>query len=602
MLRYQRALLALVREMKRATTRELVRVFESRTGEAFMTQQAEAEAMDLISIDTKMDMTSIDIKSATDAALNLTPKAKQSIAKLYDRFTDLFSLASTKLVERMVDDVDDTSARQLSTSLGKLTGKLSLNTSIVPEGMAAVTSATIAENVGYIKSIPELYFKDINGAVMRSITTGNGLQDLIPAIQKIGGVTERKARNIAGDQTRKAYNMINKQRLQAVGVKQFRWLHSQGGAHPRDSHLQISGKTFSFENIINEQIAAGVTNPADQGLPSIPVNCFTGLTKVSLTNGCRNLWRYWYVGDLVNIQLQGCELIECTPNHPILTLRGWLPANEIQEGDYLVSCKGNNSGIINQETTNDHTTFDQLFDSLSASEVVTVSAPSEFNFNGDIPDEQVDIIRISNKLPNWKTSINVQQIEKLAFTLSDIVVNAFTSRPIPQIIEFSSSSTFSYSLPFDNREFRHTNARSTISIAQDDASQFKDRGDTLPSDAISLREGVDAFAGFVRGGNSDCVGVSGGDSSSTGDSVAEPIAQSGNQMTRTNAFSSTEFLDGHAAFKRLFRVQQKSIRVFAGHVYTLESFNGWYTVASAGIVSKNCKCRFIPILNFGDND
>ena len=254
MARYRREILKLVRTMAAATKREITALFDSRVATAFLEQQAEAEAM--------------------DAAPTITSKAKQSIAKLQDRFTDLFRIKSAKLADEMLGDVDTTSARQLGSSLKELSGGLTLNTSIVPPGMAAESNAIIAENVSLITSIPQQYFTGISGAVMRSITTGNGLNDLIPAIQKIDGVTERRATNIARDQTRKAYNMINKQRMVAIGVKQFRWLHSQGQGHPRQSHLKIlNGRVFSFENIIAEQIALGVTDPYDQGLPSISANC-----------------------------------------------------------------------------------------------------------------------------------------------------------------------------------------------------------------------------------------------------------------------------------------------------------------------------------------
>ena len=67
-----------------------------------------------------------------------------------------------------------------------------------------------------IKSIPEQYFKDVTGSVMRSITTGNGLADLVPEIKKYDGQTERRAKLLALDQTRKAYNSINKQRMQSL--------------------------------------------------------------------------------------------------------------------------------------------------------------------------------------------------------------------------------------------------------------------------------------------------------------------------------------------------------------------------------------------------
>ena len=52
--------------------------------------------------------------------------------------------------------------------------------------------------------------------------TGSGLQDLIPSIDRAlksqKRIAKNRAKNIALDQTRKAYNSINKARMEAVGV------------------------------------------------------------------------------------------------------------------------------------------------------------------------------------------------------------------------------------------------------------------------------------------------------------------------------------------------------------------------------------------------
>lgn len=138
--------------------------------------------------------------------------------------------------------------------------------------MEDVAKALIAENVSLIKSIPQQYFKDITGSVMRSITTGNGLADLLPAIKKYNRISERRVKNLSLDQTRKAYNAVNKQRMQSVGVKQFEWVHSGGGQKPRVSHMKISGMIFNFENLESEQSKLGVPK-GDQGIPGYPINC-----------------------------------------------------------------------------------------------------------------------------------------------------------------------------------------------------------------------------------------------------------------------------------------------------------------------------------------
>ncbi len=248
--KYKNALTRLVQEMTEETQKEIKKLFSSEVAQEYIEAQKQASAMDA----------------------SISSKARILMNALMDKFTQLFAFKSKRLAERMINSASGISKTNLHTSLKKLSGGLSLKTGIVTPGMEEVAKALVAENVSLIKSIPEQYFKDVTGAVMRSITTGQGLADLVPEIRKYDGMTDRRAKNIALDQTRKAYNSINKARLQKIGIKQFEWVHSGGGQTPRESHLKINGHIFDFENLEAQQAALGVP-PQDRGIPGYPVNC-----------------------------------------------------------------------------------------------------------------------------------------------------------------------------------------------------------------------------------------------------------------------------------------------------------------------------------------
>jgi SPP1 gp7 family putative phage head morphogenesis protein len=207
-------------------------------------------------------------------------QARILMNKLMDKFDKLFALEAQTLASHMLERTLKSSENNLKISLKELSGGLTIKTSIVPPELTDVITASIADNVVLIQSIPEQYFKDITGVVMRSITTGQGMYDLLPEIKKYGQITERRAELLALDQSRKAYTSVNVTKLNKLGVKKFEWLHSGGGQTPRESHLNIlDGKVFSFENLENEQIALGVPK-ADRGLPGYPVNCRCTLVPV----------------------------------------------------------------------------------------------------------------------------------------------------------------------------------------------------------------------------------------------------------------------------------------------------------------------------------
>jgi len=248
--KYVRALQKLVNEMTEGVQRELVKLFNGDASDNYFEHQEEVAAMDA----------------------NFGSQARIVMNALMRKYTSLFDKNAKSLADRMVDGALKLSEINLKSSLKQLSGGLSLKTGLVPEGMNDVISATIAENVSLISSIPEEYFKKVTGAVMRSITTGRGLADLEPEISKYAGQTQRRVKNIALDQTRKAFSSVNKQRMQAIGIKKFEWVHSGSSQSPRKSHIRMDGKIFSFENLIAEQEALNIPK-SDQGLPSMPIFC-----------------------------------------------------------------------------------------------------------------------------------------------------------------------------------------------------------------------------------------------------------------------------------------------------------------------------------------
>lgn len=238
--------------MTRETKEQVIELFKSDVAERFKEQQQRA---------------------ASDASI--AGKATKLMKDLMSRFETLFSLKSKKLAVSMVEGAKATSKTSLASSLKELSGGLSIKTSLVPKGMEDVMQASIEENVSLIKALPGEYLNKVTGTVMRSITSGISIGALTQQIQKYAGQTERRAKNTALDQVRKAYNNLNKQRLQAVGVGRFEWLHSGGGQHPRKSHQAMNGKIFSFDDlpVINkEQVDAGSEAPV-RGIPGQAINC-----------------------------------------------------------------------------------------------------------------------------------------------------------------------------------------------------------------------------------------------------------------------------------------------------------------------------------------
>ena len=218
----------------------------------------------------------------TDAAAShfgqdatIASQSRILLSALTSKFNDLFAKRAKSIAERMVEGASKASGSALHGSLEKLSGGLSLKTKVDSPELSNIYKASVAENVSLIKSIPAQYLQKVEGAVMRSITTGNGLKDLVPALEQYEGQTHRRAKNIALDQTRKAYNSINRGRMQALGIKRFQWHHSGGGAHPREDHVEMDGNIYSFDDLPVVDQSSG-----ERGIPGQAPNCKCTMSPV----------------------------------------------------------------------------------------------------------------------------------------------------------------------------------------------------------------------------------------------------------------------------------------------------------------------------------
>lgn len=123
-------------------------------------------------------------------------------------------------------------------------------------------------------------------------------------------------------------------------------------------------------------------------------NCLIENTKVAASD-LQNATRRFYEGEVVNIQtLKGFDLT-VTPNHPVLTLRGWVKAKFLNEADYVFSASDPQRvcGLINPNNANVPTVCQKIFNfNFVGGGVFSSSMPvSPEHFDGDFGDRQSDV-------------------------------------------------------------------------------------------------------------------------------------------------------------------------------------------------------------------
>lgn len=248
-LEYVRELDALFRPLIRETYSELMAIYRREKWQIALDYADEGKhtaAMDGIS-------------DSIGAALN----------RLREKFENTIEARAQAIAGKMVNKIADFAAhtflsrvrkaipKGIELEIGKRekTGEIltsSIRKQFVPRSAREATEAAIIENVNLIRSIPPQYLDRVAGAVMRSIQSGGNIDALSKTIQKYGRMSMQRARNIALDQTRKTYMAITIRQFQQIGIRKWKWHHTEGEKHPRPWHLNrspngINGGIFELD-------------------------------------------------------------------------------------------------------------------------------------------------------------------------------------------------------------------------------------------------------------------------------------------------------------------------------------------------------------------
>ena len=108
-------------------------------------------------------------------------------------------------------------------------------------------NAVKIENEDLIKSIPEKYFTGIETVAMMALLYSWDKDRLKEAIEKRHGITERRVKTIASDQTHKTTELFKLSLCEKMGIKYGKWLYTYISKVPRESHVEMDGTVFDLE-------------------------------------------------------------------------------------------------------------------------------------------------------------------------------------------------------------------------------------------------------------------------------------------------------------------------------------------------------------------
>lgn len=337
--------------------------------------------------------------------------------------------------------------------------------------------------------------------------------------------------------------------------------------------------------------------PLDEEMGTHP-NCLVEGTEVS-ADDIEVAFRRWYSGSVVCLRTRGGHDLTVTPNHPVLTGRGWVAADELEEGDHLVCDPSWNERAPTAPDEQDvPTPVEEVFGALRrTSDVAAVRVPaSAEHFHGDGAGGDVDVVRADGGLLPHGESSRAKLLGYRGLCRAHAQLAEFTGpRAALALVDADLAPPHSGVRSLDvgasllRRSAGLLEAVRLGAATDGHAGAHKTSADGGASHSVQLSEGVLGNARQVLGDDLvvrqlDAVGSDGdasGDKLVADPGVAYPVP-------------SREELEAVAGLVVLDELVSVELLPYAGHVYNLQTSRGWYR--ARGVVTHNCRCTMLPDL------
>lgn len=314
-----------------------------------------------------------------------------------------------------------------------------------------------------------------------------------------------------------------------------------------------AGKVLSATGGTTSIVATGASSVVDGTLEDARgagwghPNCFPGWVTVSAPTGVSAADARWFEGELVVVHTASGRELAVTPNHPVLTSRGWVAAGDLEEGFDLVRYRGDDERVPagGPDHEGRHASIGEVFEALRQSRGVTaVAVPGAAEqFHGDGTDAEVHVVLADGLLDEHGQPASFERAADGSFLVGGVRLPSLLG-PGP-LLEVGTGAGHAAdgvvggggeAGPLLGAGAGHADGHGLPAAADGDAGSAQAEVDHIAGDAIGGRELLDRLSGLV-------------------------------------------------ARDEVVNVERRDWR---GHVFNLETGGGWY-VASDYIVH-NCRC------------
>ncbi len=350
--------------------------------------------------------------------LGLAKKARRSLLKQFpdDRLEAMSNRITGKVDKRNKDIFYKRAAARIGISREELEAT---------EGLTSQINAYKLETSQWIKKMRDETLQNWTASTLRDMAEGKGLPEILKQFE--GMVEKRKnhAQMVARTQISTFNSLTTKARAQNLGIEKAIWITAEdervrgraGGKYPnaKPSHWELHGKEFD--------LAKGAYINGEYLLPGMDYNCFPGSVQVNHSSLCQKFYRRWYTGELSEIVRDDGIILHATPNHPILTVKGFKAAGMINIGDDIICTRDECVNGIKLYAKDMIPTFEQIFSAFDLFGIKHSVAPARSGkFHGDTSDSDIDIVSMDSLLMGEINSSIRKKFAELNLTHADQMV------------------------------------------------------------------------------------------------------------------------------------------------------------------------------------
>lgn len=346
--------------------------------------------------------------------------------------------------------------------------------------------------------------------------------------------------------------------------------------------------------------------------PPYPMHpkCLPGDALITTSDRIAAVSERWFDGDLIIVRTASGKKITCSPNHPILTRAGFVPASRLYEVGHVISAANDGcvGSVVNNNNEHIKTPIKEISNSFRRSDqVMTVEVPcSPVYFHGDGVGSEIAIIRADRELLNGINSAFGQSVPEFDFSGRHVAMTGLST-----FGEFAKGLKCFRTLVSSMREAglmrallgSHLGPFESLGFAlspENNAVSFESQSDYISGHPEAYGYGVNGFSrGIPLDDRRFVEGFSSGNARSpfVGGASSPPGDSAGFQAMPDDILRDTKLVSDLLAGLPggdVFIDQIIGIDVcdFRGHVYNLETESGAYV--ADGIVTHNCRCLKIP--------